>query len=90
MQAAASFQRALAFHPRDAELHYNLGVCLEALGMADAAAQSFEASLAIDPKVAYATSCAIVVISHLVVNTLPGPSYDQSCWRCYRFVVKDW
>lgn len=50
-QAVEVFHRALELHPRDAEIHYNMGVTLQTLGMAQEAAQSFTTVLGVDPQV---------------------------------------
>lgn len=52
-QAVAVFHRALELHPRDAEIHYNMGVTLQTLGMAQEAAQSFTTVLSVNPQVTF-------------------------------------
>ncbi len=48
-KAAASFQAALAANPKDANLHFNLGVTLKRLGRHEAAIASLRNAVAIDP-----------------------------------------
>lgn len=50
-QAVNIFSRALGVYPGDAEIIYNLGVTLQALGNAQKAAQSFASVLDINPQV---------------------------------------
>lgn len=54
-QALQVFVRALELYPRDAAIHFNLGVSLQSLGMVQEAAQHFTAALASNPKVTLTT-----------------------------------
>ena len=64
-QAVAVFHRALELHPRDAEIHYNMGVTVQTLGLAQEAAQSFTTVLDINPQVTF----------NYIIDT-PGASYQ--------------
>lgn len=50
-QAVTIFVRALELYPRDAEIHFNLGVTLQALGKAQEAARRFTTALEVNPQV---------------------------------------
>ncbi|CAM9712143.1 unnamed protein product, partial [Ectocarpus sp. 13 AM-2016] len=49
-EAVTVFTRALGLYPGDAEISYNLGVSLQALGRAQAAAQRFASVIETDPQ----------------------------------------
>ncbi|CAM9596349.1 unnamed protein product [Ectocarpus sp. 4 AP-2014] len=49
-EAVTVFTRAVGLYPGDAEISYNLGVALQALGRAQAAAQRFAAVIETDPQ----------------------------------------
>lgn len=55
VQAVTVYTRALGLYPGDAEIGYNLGVSLQALGRAQEAAQRFAAVIETDPQVSVNT-----------------------------------
>lgn len=67
-QAVPLFSRALELYPQDADIHFNLGVTLQMLGMAQQAGQRFTSALECNPQVS------------ILFCSLPSLIGDRGAW----------